>query len=130
MLKAAALLAILASGISCARAASPYVESYRGDFTYSWEGGGFFIPCEAGPNQPHAALGRRFFADLHADSIHWPAGVAPDRTHEGAATFVMLRTPRLGRGGSDTVAGVFGAQVDSARPRTARDCRAAQPNER
>src|SRR5262245_487905 len=95
MLKALPLLALLVTAMTCAHGSPACVQTYRGVFMYSWEGGGFFVPCDGGPGQPRAALGRRFFAQLRADSIHWPAGLAPDRTREGAITFVVLRTPRL-----------------------------------
>lgn len=117
------VLAIPAGILSaCRTSQAHYVDRYRGDFVYSWEGGGFFIPCDAGPNQPRAGLGRRFFNQLHADSIHWPAGVAPDRTREGAVTFLVLRTPLLVRTSGDTLEAPFGAQVDSVRARLPNDC--------
>jgi hypothetical protein len=98
-------------------------ERYRGHFMYSWEGGGFFIPCNASPGEREEGLGRTFFAYLRSDSIRWPRGVRPFRSHEGETTFVVLRVPRLVGPGGDTVHRPFSADVDSLRRPSATDCR-------
>ena len=98
-------------------------ERYRGHFMYSWEGGGFFIPCNGSPGEHEEGLGRTFFTYLHSDSIRWPRGVRPFRSHEGETTFVVLRVPQLVGPGHDTVHRPFSADVDSMRRPSATDCR-------
>jgi len=103
---------------ACVRMPPTYTTEYQGRFIYSWEGGGFFLPCDSLAR----GLGRRFFAQLQGDSLHWPRGLAPDARREGAQTFVILRAPRGVNERGDTLAGPFGARVITARPVRAGDC--------
>src|SRR6476469_10058357 len=104
-------------------AAQQASERYRGHFVYSWEGGGFFLPCGWDRNPRIEDLARVFFGHLRADSIRWPSGRKPFRSHEGETTFVVLRLPRPASSASDSAQWWLSADVDSMRRTSAADCR-------
>jgi hypothetical protein len=114
----ASLLGVLAGQVSAKQ--SP--ERYRGHFVYSWEGGGFFLPCGWTQTRRTEDVARVFFTYLRADSIRWLPGRRPFRSHEGETTFVILRVPRLVKSSSDTGHRWFSADVDSMRRPSAADC--------
>lgn len=112
------------AAVSIASAATKYQASdqFRGHFVHSWEGGGFFIPCNSGPGERNDSLGRMFFRYLRADSIRWPRGAHPLSTHEGESTFVVLRVARFVPSARQPVRQRFSADVDSMRAPTPADC--------
>lgn len=120
----------VAIGVASARGAPAQraeTDRYAGHFVYSWEGGGFFVPCGAGNGPRGEGLAREFFFYLRADSIRWLAGRMPDRSHEGASTFVVLRVPRLVGASGDTLQQRFHAHADSMGLPSARDCEGTAP---
>jgi hypothetical protein len=61
---------------------------HAGHFLHSWEGGGVFIPCPA--NDTERRYPARAWIRLTAAGLRWPAGAAPDRSRDGAQTFVLI----------------------------------------
>jgi hypothetical protein len=91
-------LALLSGGSACShRGPAAHVAGgvarydgpvYAGHFFHSWEGGGVFIPCPA--NEAERRRPPRAWIRLSPARLRWPPGASPDRSREGAETFVLI----------------------------------------